>query len=64
MDPSALGTLRIALDALAAEARRDTRSDRPARSRRTAVGLRVTLASALRRVADALEPSALREART
>lgn len=63
MDPAALGTLRISLDALAAEARRDRLPGRPARTRRTTVGLRATLASGLRRAADALEPGALREAR-
>lgn len=65
-DPSALGTLRIGLDAIQADAdRAATGETSPATDRRHApVGnqrqprtrLRVTLAGTLRRLADALEP--------
>lgn len=55
-DPAMLGTLRIGLDAIAAEARADERGRPPARPRPARTGLRVGIAHALRRAADLLEP--------
>jgi len=55
IDPGALGTLRIGLDAMDAEAHRS----RPRRSvtapRRQRTGIRVALAGGLRRLAASLE---------
>ena len=55
IDPGALGTLRIGLDAIDAE----SHTHRPRRSatapRRERAGVRMALASGLRRIASALE---------
>lgn len=56
MDPAVLGTLRIGLDALDADARPHRARPRDARSRSALTGLRTTFAAALRLVADHLEP--------
>ena len=54
IDPGALGTLRIGLDAIDAESRTHRRR-RSAASQRERAGVRVALARGLRRVASALE---------
>jgi hypothetical protein len=56
MDPAVLGTLRIGLDALDADARPHRPRPHTAGSRSAWTGLRATLAAALRLVADHLEP--------
>jgi hypothetical protein len=56
LDPAALGTLRIGLDAIEAEARLDRLPKSVVPSRGARSGVRVALAGVLRRVADALEP--------
>ena len=55
-DPAMLGTLRIGLDAIEANARLDQRRTPVVTSRGARVGVRVAVARVLRRVADALEP--------
>ena len=61
MDPAALGTLRIGLDAIEAEAR----AERPHRSTTARASrirpARVTLASVLRRIATVLDGRSLGE---
>jgi hypothetical protein len=61
MDPAALGTLRIGLDAIEAEARYD-RAGRPTARGRATRPVRVTLAAALRRIAVVLDRPATGEA--
>ena len=56
-DPAALGTLRIGLDAIEAEAR----NDRPRSAVRTRPAVRVVLAGALRRAAAMLDRPTVRE---
>jgi hypothetical protein len=55
IDPGALGTLRIGLDAIDAESQTHQRRRSVAASQRERAGVRVTLASGLRRLALALE---------
>ena len=62
MDPAALGTLRIGLDAIAAETRLEPHQTRRPATRRRPAGLRLAVARALRRTADVLEPRVFREA--
>ena len=54
IDPGALGTLRIGLDAIDAESHAHRRRSKSAPRRRRA-GVRVALATGLRRVASALD---------
>jgi hypothetical protein len=62
MDPGALGTLRIGLDALAADARMDQpRRAAPTARRKSPGVVRLAVARALRRAAAALEQPAIRE---
>ena len=56
MDPAALGTLRIGLDAIDAEAHPRARRRSADRRRSASPRVRLTLAAALRRAAEALEP--------
>jgi len=64
IDPGALGTLRIGLDAIDAESHRH-RPRRPvAAPRRERAGIRVTLATGLRRVASALDRPRVSEGTT
>jgi len=68
-DPAALGTLRIGLDAIEAEAtaearaepRRDRRNRSIAAPRRARLGFRLTLARALRRAASMLDTPTIGE---
>ena len=55
IDPGALGTLRIGLDAIDAESHTHRRRQSVAAPRRERAGIRVVLATGLRRVASALE---------
>jgi hypothetical protein len=60
-DPAAMGTLILGLNAIEADAQLD-RPRRPAPApRRAHRGIRVALANALRQVAAALEPPAVRD---
>ena len=61
MDPAVLGTLRIGLDAIDAEARSNDRRRAAARARAARPGIRTRFAGALRRTADLLEPRTIRE---
>jgi hypothetical protein len=55
IDPGALGTLRIGLDAIDAESQTHQRRRSVAASQRERAGMRVALATGLRRLALALE---------
>jgi hypothetical protein len=55
IDPGALGTLRIGLDAIDAESHSQRRRRSAAASRRQRAGTRTALATALRRVASVLD---------
>jgi hypothetical protein len=61
MDPAVLGTLRIGLDAIAADARPNRRRTPAAPRRAARAGFRLTFAGVLRRAADILEPRAVGE---
>ena len=55
IDPGALGTLRIGLDAIDAESQTHRRRRSVTAPRRERAGIRLALAAGLRRVASALE---------
>jgi hypothetical protein len=64
MDPAALGTVRIGLDAIAAEARYDRPRRSTAARKRASRPLRVTIAAGLRRLAAMIDrPTAVEVAR-
>lgn len=66
MDPAVLGTLRVGLDAIDAEARRyEQPRPRPVAVRHRVSGpVRLAVARALRRAAAALDRPSMREATT
>ena len=61
MDPAVLGTLRIGLDAIDAEAHPRSRRRAAYRSRTSRPRIRVIVAAMLRRAAEMLEPHAVGE---